>query len=624
MSEPKPLVAAIDYETFYSKEYSIRDLGNWAYCHHPLFDPYMLTVATDRGDKWFGDPLDFQFENVDGAIWIMANAGFDTTVTETLQEQGRIFNAKPAAIYDVLDLARYLGYPGNLAGAAEHMLGKKLNKGVRDAAKGKKWRDMTQARRDEMSAYAMADANVTLEIWLKYGHLWPEWERKLSDLTRRMCREGLPVDLAGIETDIQSLETLLWKVRTQIPWKIEEDGKGALSKKSMAEECRKNGILPPKSMAKDSEEFDGWLRVHGENFAWARAMGSYRSINGQLKRLRSMKARTIDNEDGTGRMVYGLKYAGAHTLRDSGDAGVNVQNFARDFMFEKELREAAGVSASIDPETGKFHEEPDKHYGIDMRGKIAAPKGFKLGVVDLSAIEPCCLAVLSGDEELAQLLRDGMDVYEGQARLDGEYDDPRPLKDVDKRLRQFNKVKVLGCGYGAGPDKVQVIAKTMVGITLTIEETRALVFKFRSRKFIPGLWTDLETAMRFETGRDFTMGLPSGRDMLYRDVKNYGKLSAVIPRGGKMMRLTFWGGTLTENLVQATARDVFMDRVLALSEAGMPPILRVHDEAVCLLREETAEEQLQQMISIMSTTPEWMPELPLSASGHLCDRYTKD
>ena len=43
------------------------------------------------------------------------------------------------------------------------------------------------------------------------------------------------------------------------------------------------------------------------------------------------------------------------------------------------------------------------------------------------------------------------------------------------------------------------------------------------------------------------MELPSGREMRYRDVRSFAGLNAVIPRMGKMMRLGFWGGTLTEN-----------------------------------------------------------------------------
>jgi hypothetical protein len=615
-----PLTVSLDYETFYSKTYSIRDLGNYGYTHHPEFNAYLLTAATEDGDAWGGPPTDFDYPAVDNQIWIMANAGFDVSVTERLIELDLIPKVKPLAVYDVLDLARYLGYPGNLAGATEAMLGVKLDKGVRDSAKGRHWEDMTPDQQAEMMRYAKRDAIYTLEIWKKYNHLWPEWERELSRLTREMCATGLPVDLDGIDKDIESLETLLWKVRTQIPWAEDPDAV-VLSKKQVAVECRKHGVLPPKSMAKDSEEFEEWLRKHGDNFKWARAMGSYRSINGQMKKLRAMRARCKDNGNGTGTMIYGLKYAGAHTLRDSGDMGVNVQNFSRKPMFEDEMREMMGVWT--EQLYGSYIDQPGSKFGIDIRGKIMAPEGYQLGVVDLSAIEPCVLCTLAGDREMVDLLKQGVDPYEAQGRVDGSYTDPRPLKDVNPDLRQHKKVDVLGMGYGAGPEKIQVIAKTMIGLELTLDQARTAVYKFRSRPFIPALWNDLEQGMRESVGDDYKIELPSGRTMLYRDVKDYGKLSAIIPRTGKMMRLKFWGGTLAENVTQAAARDVFMDRVLALNEYGLPPILRVHDEAVCLLWEETAETDFAAMLRIFSTAPAWWTDLPVRADGHITKRYTK-
>lgn len=616
----EPLIVALDYETYYSKSYSVSDLGNYAYTRHPEFYPYMLTAATECGDTWSGDPLDFDYTQVNGATCIFANAGFDCSVTDALIESGKIPRVKFGQVFDVLDLARYLGFPGNLAGASEQMLGKKLDKGVRDSAKGRHWVDMTPEQQDSMRAYAIRDAVVTLEIWQKYNHLWPEHEREISRLTREMCARGVPIDLTGLNKDIESLETLLWKVRTQIPWAEDPDAP-ILSKKQVAIECRKQNVEPPKSMAKDSDEFTEWLRKHGDNFQWARAIGSYRSVNMQLERLRSMRRRTKDFENGTGVMIFGLKYFGGHTGRDSGDQGVNVQNFSKLPMFEKEMRELHDISIETN-EKGKFIVEPDKVYGIDMRGKIMAPVGKKLGVLDLAAIEPCCLADLSGDEEMCVMLREGMDPYESQARIAHGYVDPRPLKDVDSDLRAHMKVDVLGMGYGAGPDKIQIIAK-MMGLTLSYEEAAKAVFKFRSRKFIPNLWTKLEGDMRRCTGGDFRMPLPSGREMLYRNVKAYGSLSAEIPRNGKLMRLKFWGGFLTENLIQASAREVFMDRVLALAEAGFMIILRVHDEVVLLLDEATAEQDLQRAVKIMSTTPSWWPTLPIRAEGHVCTRYHK-
>jgi hypothetical protein len=443
-------------------------------------------------------------------------------------------------------------------------------------------------------------------------------------MTREMCAVGIPVDLPAVQQGIKLLQLKLWEARNKIPWAKGEGNEEAkvLSPKAMALECHKHHVEPPKSLAKDSEEFDEWLRKHGDSLPFAKAMGEYRSINILTKKLQAMEARMKPD----GFMNYGLKYGGAHTLRDSGDSGVNTQNFSRmPFVFgpggivtrEEELK-------PIVKQFKKDRTVPEGYDVIDMRGMIRAPKGKLLGVVDLSAIEPCALSVLSGDEELAELLRGGVDPYEAQAIIDGEYDGTGNFKrDYGDTLRPFNKVKVLGCGYGAGAEKVQVIAKTMVGIELTLPETKALVAKFRSRKFIPDLWKSLEEQMAASAPGDFFMELPSGRLMRYRDVKSYGSVSAVIPRQGKMMRLKFWGGTLTENLVQAAARDVFMDRCIALHDEGMPPLLRVHDEAVCLFDEDTAEDDLKLMTEIMSTNPDWWPELPLRAEGHLCEFYTK-
>jgi hypothetical protein len=586
----KTLAAAFDYETYYSKTYSIRDLGNYGYTHHEEFDAFLLSVAGQDGFKWCGNPKDFDWGYLDGKILVAHNAGFEQAVTERLVELGICPGINAAALVDTADLAAYLGYPRSLAAAAEGLLRLKIDKGVRDRAKGLHWNDMTLDFQQEMVRYAQSDSDNELRLWLEHGHRWPAWERRLSQMTRDMCSRGIPVDIKAIADGIKSLQVKLWEARCKIPWASDEEAK-VLSPKAMAEECHKNGITPPKSMAKDSEEFDEWLRKHGDDHPFAKAMGDYRSMNILIKKLEAMKIRTKPD----GWMNYGLKYGGAHTLRDSGDAGVNVQNYSRKPM-----------------------------YGIDMRGMICAPDGLQFGVVDLSAIEPCALSVLSGDEELAQLLREGMDPYEAQARIDGEYDGTGDFKTDHKDIRQFNKVKVLGCGYGAGPEKVQVIAKTMVGIDLTLDETKALVAKFRSRPYIPGFWRELEEAMAASAPDDFHMTLPSGRVMRYRDVKNYGSISAVIPRLGKMMRLKFWGGTLTENIVQASSRDVFMDRCIVLEDNNLPPLLRVHDEAVCLLKEDTAEDDLKLMTEIMSTNPDWWPELPLRAEGHLCKRYTKE
>lgn len=620
---------AIDYETFYSKEYSIKDLGNWAYVNHPEFDAYMLAVSCDEGD-WVGHPKDFNWELLAGQRAIAHNAGFEHAVTTRLIELGIIPYVEFGDFVDTADLAAYLGYPRSLAAAVKGLLGITIDKGTRASMCGQKWAEMTAAFQAEVTEYAGGDSHYELRLWNEHGHRWPESEQLISKLTREMCWRGLPISIPRIEEGIGILSSALNRTRDRIPWmkptgnpKIDKKKKPT-SPKEFKAACHSAGIVAPSSLAKTSEEFDAWLKEHGATLPWARAVGEMRSLNMKLKKLETMKSRARPDSV----LPYSLKYCGAHTLRDSGDAGFNPQNLDRLPMFitpEKIVTDDAEIREFMI--LRKAEKVPADVGVIDMRGMLEAPEGKIFGVVDLSAIEPCVIVTLAGDEEMIAMLKAGMDPYEAQARADGELTGELTLKDYDKQngtqLRQYNKVKVLGCGYGAGPEKVQYIAKTMVGIELEFNVTAALVSKFRSREFIPNLWKRLEWDMRQSTGGDYSMELPSGRSMLYRDVKTCGGITAVIPRNGVFMRLGFWGGTLAENATQAAARDVFMDRVIAVDAEGYDIRLRVHDEIVTLLDEEVAEEDLKVITNIMGTSPAWWPELPVRAEGHLCKVYHK-
>lgn len=618
---------AIDFETYYSKTYSIRDLGNWAYTHHPEFNAYMLSVAGDDGYEFCGDPKDFDWTKLNGATVIAHNAGFEMAVLIRLIELGIIqCDLEFADFFDTADLAAYLGNPRSLAEAAKALLGIVPDKSVRDKAKGKQWSDMTVKEQEEMSTYGLGDARLELQIWLEYGHLWPEWERELSAMTRDMCAEGLPIDLKAVREAVALLQTQLAACRARIPWAVDESTP-ALSKKFMAAECAKHGVTPPKSMAKTSEEFDEWLRQHGDSLPFAKAMGQYRSMNMLLKKLQTMEIRTeINPEDADrGQMPYSLKYGGAHTLRDSGDAGWNPQNlnrkpvlFGPDGIITDENTIKSIVIAV--KTTGSLPKNTDS---VDMRSMITAPPGKILGVIDLSAIEPCVLNWFAEDEEFLALLRQGMDPYEAQARVTGRWTAEGTLESGDKDLRQYMKVEVLGLGFGAGGDKAVVIAKTLAGLVITPEQGLKLVTDFRARPFIPRFWRKLEGEMAKAAPGDYHMQLPSGRIQRYREVRHFGSLSAIIPRNGRFMRIKTWGGSLTENKVQGCARDVFMDKCIQLKNEGLPQILRVHDEAVFLWDEDKAEANLKLANEVMVSPLSWAPGLPLRAAGHLCKKYTK-
>ena len=176
----------------------------------------------------------------------------------------------------------------------------------------------------------------------------------------------------------------------------------------------------------------------------------------------------------------------------------------------------------------------------------------------------------------------------------------------------------LGCQFAMSANKFSLITG------VEYDDATSMVRTFRSKmpKLVK-LWASMERDMRESNGEDYEIGLPSGRTMKYRRVELEKGLSAEIPRGGKMQRLRFWKGTLIENATQAFARDVFMDRVLALRKAGHRVVLRVHDEVVIEADLDNAKEAAEDIDRIMSEPPEWCKSLPLGTDVEQMERYTK-
>ena len=80
---------------------------------------------------------------------------------------------------------------------------------------------------------------------------------------------------------------------------------------------------------------------------------------------------------------------------------------------------------------------------------------------------------------------------------------------------------------------------------------------------------------------------------------------------------------IAHNCSQALARDIFSDMMVRVEEAGYNVIMHVHDELVVEVDTDKAELALQEIEGIMSTPPEWIPDIPLAAEGKIMTAYTK-
>ncbi len=171
-------------------------------------------------------------------------------------------------------------------------------------------------------------------------------------------------------------------------------------------------------------------------------------------------------------------------------------------------------------------------------------------------------------------------------------------------------------------------------------------------------WYDLENAAinavenpgkSFKAGEHITFKksgsflrckLPSGRSIYYPyprvewRMTPWGKQKAVLLFKAidsftrKWKEQEFYGGKSSENVTQASARDVMANAIMLTEAAGYENVLSVHDEGVAETDEDFGSEE--EFHELFTTPPVWaLPNgnrrgLPIAASGWIAERYKKE
>ena len=131
--------------------------------------------------------------------------------------------------------------------------------------------------------------------------------------------------------------------------------------------------------------------------------------------------------------------------------------------------------------------------------------------------------------------------------------------------------------------------------------------------------------------------LPSGREMSYP----YASIRWIWPPWDseeKIEQLHFWtieqktyhwiqthtyGGSLVENICQASCRDILASRMLSMAKHNLPVMLHVHDEVGIMVKDKNVRKAKALMSNIMKTPPPWAVGLPLDEAGYTAKRYKK-
>lgn len=584
---------AVDFETYYDAQYSLKLMSPWAYVFDARFHAYLVSIYSDD-IQFVGRPEKFDWASIAGRDLLMHNAGFDALVLRRLVRDGKIPEVSFGKIFDTADCAAYCGSLRNLAAAAKCFLGVTLSKATRAAMLGKTERQAdAEGMREELNTYAARDAKTCWDLWQAIGPMWPEPEREVSRLTRERGWQGFRVDVPKLDREISKLRMLRHDAGRSIPWEWDE-GKTPLSHAKVRLQCRAAGIPAPASFAQNDEACQIWEDQYAKQFPWIEAIRVWRRTN-----MLSQKLETLSRgvrEDGT--FPFAMMYFGAATGRWSGrGAKFNLQNLPRD---------------------------PESMFQVDLRSMLLPDIGHKWVIADFAQIEARLLLWAVKDTASLALVRAGCSVYEAHARASMGWDGGALDKESPK-LYSLAKARVLGLGFGCGGVKFQTLAR-MFGVELTLQESTEASSAYRkANPKIVAFWQRMdrwfaESAIRLM--KRHLVVLPSGRRLSYWEPRFSGReKSAMFQHGAN--RKKAYGGLLTENYIQALARDVLVDRWLEAERQGIPVRFTVHDEMVVSAPAAQAEEVAAKLAAIMSEPPSWLPGCPMDAKVTVSDTYTK-
>lgn len=447
-------VCVLDFETYYSRAFSLSKMSTEEYVRSPDFEVIGLAYKFDDQEiVWLPQPEVDDFllsQDWSNTMIVAQNTAFDGAILDWH------YNVKPKAWGDTLGMSRAL-YPHEKQHGLKHQaeregIGLKGTE-VEDFI-GYRFQDFTSAELSRYADYCCNDVWLTYRLFNMYlNRGFPLKELQLIDMTIRMFTEPvLRLDKAGLEAHLNRVQDskrkLLEAVRDMLlegakPEHVqavfsEEDGvkKMLMSNDKFAEMLRMVGVEPPTKVsqttkkqawafAKTDEAFQA-LREHDNPLVQA-------LVEARLGNKTTLEETRTERFIGTatrGAFPIPLRYYGAATGRWSGQDKVNLQNL---------------------PSRGKNAKS--------IKKCITAPPGHIVIDCDSSQIEARCLAWEAGQEDLLQAFRDKADVYSQMAtKIYGRpvdrkrvEVDPETGKEYkpDQREGEVGKATILGC---FGPD----------------------------------------------------------------------------------------------------------------------------------------------------------------------------
>jgi len=601
----------IDFETYYSREYSLTRLTTEEYVRDPQFQVIGVAVKVNSEPaEWFSGTLGETAEWLAHFDWrnhfvLAHNAMFDAAILTW------VFGQKPKAWFDTLSMARAMfgiTVGGSLAKLVEHFgLGAKGLE-VNDA-KGLRLEDFPADQLAQYGEYCKNDVELTYKLYHEMSS-FPTIEKRLIDITIRMFSDPL------LELDVDKLESHLVEVRDRKERLFVEAGitKEILnSSAKFAELLIKHGVEPPikispatgkdtYAFAKSDSEFTALLEHPNE--AVQALVAARVGAKSTLEETRTERFISIARRGHIGgslrRLPIPLKYYAAHTGRWGGSDKVNLQNLP-----------------SRGTEGGK------------LKRCLIAPRGHVIIDCDSSQIEARVLAWLAGQTNVLKKFEEKEDVYRYMAaQMFG-----KAPEEIDNEERFIGKTTVLGAGYGMGGIKFQAQLATM-GKNIDVDTCKFFIRQYRAANpQIASWWNHLTSVLESmvhnkpaDVDRQGLMvlepftgiSLPNGLMQNYPELTRHSNGDFTYKT--RMGVNKIYGGKVAENLCQAVARCIIGEQMIQI-EKLFRVVLTVHDAIACVVPEDDADYAKEYIEACMRMPPSWAKGLPLNCESGMARNY---
>lgn len=365
-----------------------------------------------------------------------------------------------------------------------------------------------------------------------------------------------------------------------------------------------------------------------------------------VKKYEAMEAACCSDERVRGLTQY---YGANRTGRWSGRL-VQMQNLPRNYLGTLDCARKLVKSGNYEGVKLLYGNVPDTLSQL-IRTAFIPSEGYKFVVADFSAIEARVIAWLAGEQWVNEVFATHGKIYEATAsQMFGAPVEKIVKGNPEYALRQKGKVATLALGYQGGVNSL--ISMGALNMGLTEEELPEIVDRWRqANPRIVDLWYQVGNAALavMETaqpqairgliftlegdllyGQSFlTVRLPSGRKLFYPKPflkeNQFGRPAVHYYTVGQQTKkwevTSTYGGKLTENIVQAIARDCLAETLKRIDARGLQVVFHVHDEVIIDAPMGTTVEEI---CSLMAEPIPWAPGLILKGAGFESNYYRKD